>query len=220
MKAGGFTLVELLVASVIGSVTVLGAYVLLAQASEVGERLGETSRDRAAARLVAQEFALAVESSLLAGSTPQIIGSTEHSASSSTVTLTSVVSGHLARNPADPSNASTRMQRLTWSSGSGGHVRLRTRLLAGVTDITTPRGSRGLSEQRQWDSAADRVIAEGVDRVSVNYLDLGTGSAQWRTSLDRAAGRVLARVTVRVGSQVVERSASSRITSPLIEETP
>lgn len=209
-----FTLVELIVASLIATTALIGIYEVLQQVAAAERRTTQRWTDHAAAEAVVAELAHAVEHAIQFTDLPCIEGGDV--AGGSTQLILNVASS----SPGDSrATAPIRRRRYLWSnlrdSATAGALLVQTIDCAGARDISNSTAARpGLMSEEVFADVPHVSIAQGIDKLTVRfrYLD---ASNRWSDRY-RGDGAVLVWITVRSGTQEVERFARPRVTGKLL----
>jgi prepilin-type N-terminal cleavage/methylation domain-containing protein len=215
--AQGFTFVELLVATVVMSMTLLGAYVVFGQATATERMISIRWRERAAAEAVADHLAHVIERCVMIGQTPPLVardlGDDGHE-------LLIVYAG--AGGPrSQPADHAMQRRRYSWGSdraSPGGHVQLQVMVLAGSLNLTLDDRQRQLPEVQQWDLIPAAIIGQGIDNLSLSYRAQGSSRSRWTTEWDDPERLPLVRIEVQIGQQFVERVVSPPVRGALVSK--
>ena len=207
-QATGFTLVELMVASSIMIVALVGVYSVFQQALEVEERTAIRWKQRAAAGAVVDHLAEVTERCVnLSADEPAIEGGRQ---SDGSYTLTCTVASWLG---ASSGTEPTSLQRRRYRWGFEAHDRtgsleLKALEYSGSSNLTPLPGApdlAGLDEEQVWSLTNPVVIGTGLSALSVEYRRADDPEATWADHWDEPAGQVAVRIRATVGERMVER---------------
>ena len=218
----GFTLVELMVASVVMSALLLGVYGVLRQGLEVEARHRRASAERAA-EVVADQLAEAVRAVVQVGDWPTVWCG-QNDGRGWVLMLTR--GGQMGESD-DSLAAAVRVQRYEWRAGGEGGVAesgaktsggegfseagVLTRQVLSLAGTVAIDGSGdpavmalGWEQPRRWAGAEVVEMGGGIEEMELSFL-VREGGGGWRTRWEDAAGWPAVRVRVRCGSRWAER---------------
>lgn len=240
-STAGFTAIELMVATVVSSILLLGVYGVLrqAQAAErlvtrgwAGERAAGSVADRMA-EVVDRAVELPGQAAIMGGR--GAAGSDEPGPSPSGWILLCVAPG--SASAVDPLERAGWAWRYEWEpiqaeglpAGTGGGVRLMRRRvpLSGSRSIQpvgapgqadqSGEGSAGIIPDAAWTAIPAEEVASAIDAIEVAYRP--TNSTEWADRWDGSQeGVPLVRIRVRSGDDLVTSVAGARTTAPLVPE--
>jgi type II secretory pathway component PulJ len=211
---GGFTAVEMLVASVVMSFTLLGVVGVFRQALHTEAQLTGRATDRAQAAAVADAVVRRIEAAVWIEPDRLLRGLPSGSGG---FVLTGWCAGYAATLP-DPGRAAWQRYRLVWIPGEndGGRITLQTLPYAGTADLSRSADQRGETNgrSRPWQAVRPVEIARGIARFSLQFRASGAGDLAWTPRWDRP-GTPIVLVRVRCGSHTAERLAVARVNENL-----
>ena len=193
IRCGGFTLAELLVGSVVLSMTLLGVYALFWQAMRAEGVTALRWRYRSAAEGIVAHLADAVEQAVNLPQRPTFVAE----AGGEEGAL--ICQTHLQR------------RRYHWrgdDDARGLALSMQARPFAGTRDLSQGAIANqpdGAPPVEQWDHVASRRIADGVEQIVVRFRPVNEANAQWRDNWEGRAGDVVIWIQVVVGGQLAER---------------
>ena len=204
-RTGGFTLMEVLVASVVISVALLGVYALLQHALAAESRSAKEWRAHGQAQTLAAELADAIEQAVKTERIPALVAMADPSGSGDRL-LTCMT---------NPSSAGGgyELRRYRWRPGADadhpGRLELQVMRYAGSVNLTDKTAAAdessedaSLSEEA-WGRVPATVIGHDVDALTVEFRSVGKRAAGW-TSQWRGSAPVTARVRVTIGDRSEE----------------
>lgn len=196
----GFTLVELLVASVVVTTTLTGVYAVFQHAMKIEAQATLGWNNHAAAEAVVTHLAEALEHAVNIPNIPTIEGGPDGEHGEYSIKCMIVAPGY---------RASLQRRRYRWGfnadSQKTGTIELQTMIYAGSKNVT-PFSSRGqLSEQQAWDQVEPKLVGKYLDAVSIQYRPLDDAGSGWNGRWSGRAGKVAVRIRASVGGQAVER---------------
>lgn len=216
--ARGFTLVEFVMASTISAVVVLGVYEVFRQVLEVEERYGVASRQTASAAAVAEHLTSALEGVVNLPQAPAItVQRHDRSGVYSLVCRT----GGARYTPGSVRDVGLQLRQYQWGFDQedrrAGTIQLHLLDYAGSTDISASTSGEGQALEQRWSKVQPRVIASGLDAVSVLLKPSDKPTADWVDTWEGDAGDVMIRITIDVGGFVAERIVVPRVTGVALE---
>ena len=211
----GFTIAEMLVATVITSVALVAVYAVFQQAVTVETRVSRALRDRASARSVVDHLAVALEHAINLG---ELSGTECSGQGESDGVLELTVSGSSYLGP-DPVRSSLQRRRYSWTSGSyadgvGITLTLQIQPYAGTKNVTPAGEIAEMQPEQIWPMVAQQVIARRISSISLMSRPI-KGGGDWEPAWKKPAGEVVIRIRVGVGDQMVERVVAARVTGKI-----
>lgn len=213
----GFTMVELLVATVVMSFTLLGVYTVFRQSLFLEESVTSRWRDRAEASVVADYLADHFEQAIRLDSYPLIRGGPIENEPGQELLCT--VSGGRP-GLSNPTAAAIQRYRFAW----GGNDKLEGQLdmqaipFAGTTDLGLPEGTEDqeFSDTQRWALVPPIKIAEGIDSIQITYRPVDNPEADWKNRWASSDSLPLVRIRVRTGQYTAERFVVPKVTTPIV----
>lgn len=195
----GFTLVELMVASLITTTALLGIYSTFRQALVVEQQSRRYWDGQRAAEAVTDHLAQALQNCLNLPEIPALTGSANQM-----VCFTE--SGQ---------QAGQQYDRYFWDSAgeSEGQLTLyrQTMRYAGSKNLMLAAGDEELSEEQMWLSVPVQVIATRIDEIRLQYRDLSQANASWQDQWQGPVGKVAIKIIVRCQEQLSQRIVVPRV---------
>jgi len=195
--------VELLVASVIVSIGLLGVYGVLKQAMAVYTRTGAAWSRRDAADAIADTLAEAVDNSIAVQNMPAVAAKKLDRGWQCTVRGycdsgmdSGVDKGLLAR----------RFTYQTPDDGRAGTLTVQSRQVAGRHDLNRSPDQAAVTVEQLWPDTPEQLIGREIDSLSIRYRP-ADGSGGWSDEWNKKDKAVEADIRVTVGGQAAERSA-------------
>lgn len=228
LTAQGFTLVELMVASVIVSVALLGVFSLVRQASEVEARSHLVWRSRGPANAMADHLESALEHAVVSGDLGGG-GIQAQPDGNGGYRLRLLVAGAVYDHTPGEPEGGTRWLEYRWypelkdenAAGDASslsaddslayRVELRSALLAGDTLLNRDVSSRGndAANEVDWDRIEPIVLAREFKSVELAFRSVAEG--QWQPRYEGSPGTVIARLRIRAGDETIERIIYPRV---------
>lgn len=215
-RASGFTLVELLTATVVMALTLLGVYTVFRQALATEQSVSARWRERAAAEAVASHLADAIERLVHLPDTPPLVA--EHDGEGGRQFVFVMMGADWSAD--DPAGAAIQRRRYWWSQSEAvrGQLQLQIIPLAGTADVAPDPQTAELQGPQRWAAVPPEVIAEDVDEVSIEFRPRDDTRAAWSKDWKEPEEPFAARIRVRVGGQTVERLVAPPATAPLLAQ--
>jgi len=191
----GFTLAELLVASVVMSTALLGVNALFRHALDTEGQAAVRWQDRAAAGRAAEHLAEAMAQCV---NLPEMNGLVAGSDSDTDGWIICQVG--------------LERRRYRWyvaDVGPGCVLELQKMVVAGTRNlcpVAASQGQAGPTGGQAWDRIEAKVIASRLDGLSILFKSLEGKSGDWRSDWDGPVGRVIALIRATVGNETVERA--------------
>jgi len=202
---GGFTLAELLVASVVMSTALLGVNVMFRHALDTEGQAAVHWHNRAAADTVVDHLADAMAQSINLPKMAALV-----SESKSTTDGWVICQVGLERR---------RYRWHTIDSGANCVLELQKMVVAGTRNLSTDAiGQEETTNRQMWDRIGATVIASRLDGMSIRFKSLETESASWQSEWNGPVGQVTILIQATVGGETVERAAYPRVRGQLLEE--
>ena len=200
----GFTLVELMVASVIVATALVGVYSVFRHALEVEGRACVAWRDREAAHAVVDELASALERVVNPSDGSSIKGGL------STLTFFAAPGG----NGGGASGLAFCWYEYGWNAPSEpnamSHVNRQVVACAGNKPIAVEIASGPETDSIDWHRLPIDRIGDQLADFAVEYKPLDEQGSDWVDNWKGQAGRVAIRVRCQVGQETVERMVVPR----------
>jgi hypothetical protein len=206
-RCGGFSIAELIVASVVATLILLGAVAVLRQTRAVEIMITGGWQDRQRANALADHLADRLASAINLKDQPAVVLASTGDGHQQ-VTITSAGLDHR-----DVAMAAYRIQ---WPSQGPVVVTEQAVPYAGTVPIPvwlTPEASG----DALWLGAPIDTIADHIDRVSVSVRSLSDPPNSWKQEWKGQVGDVMFQVDVLSGSQDVQRIVVPRITGKAVE---
>lgn len=202
----GFTLVELLTASVVMGFTLLAVYTVFRQALVVEQNLTSNWRDRASAEQVAEHLAESIERIVILPEISPLRMDKAKDGEGRELLLTVL-----------NDSGSVEWRRYHWGLGDDatGRLFLQRRPFAGSQELTHDVSFEDLSPAQQWERIDATVIAEDLDHISVQARMAGDQQGKWKEKWNGLQGALMVRIRVRVDGKMVERLVGTRVTTPV-----
>lgn len=199
--ARGFTIVELIVASVVVATALAGIYAIVRQVTSAEAVASTRWRERAAARAVADHLAGALEHAVNLPDLETRLGTNS--------------SPYLVCTVATPTGLERR--RYGWSAdvAGAGNLTLQVMPYAGTANVSVARFD-GVSGDGAWRDVPRTIIARNVD-LSVATRAAGGSVADWSARWGGRVGGRLFRVRVTMQESDFERMVLSRCDADLVE---
>ena len=200
---GGFTLAELLVASVVMSTALLGVNAMFRHALDTEGRAAVRWHDRAAADGVAAHLAEALAQSINLPEMPALVAESDSDTDGWVICQVGL-----------------ERRRYRWQMvDSGPHcvLELQKMIVAGTRNLSQEAVGQEETTNRQiWGRIGATAIASRLDGLSVRFKSLESESATWQSDWDGPVGQVVALIQVTVGDETVERVAYPRVRGHLL----
>ena len=191
----GFTLVEILMASLLLVMVAGGAYSALRQALEVERRFNEHWRSKQSGDGIVEHLSSAIESAVNVGRTATILECAE---TGETGTFQCAVA----------TRASGELRRYTWEERDG-DVRLFLQIVPLAGSVRTDSTAPLPTTPAEWSTVTSREIG----RTHSIVIEIQTQSGTWSRNWNGGIRSKLFRLRVRVGGTSSERLAFSRVTN-------
>jgi hypothetical protein len=207
-RSPAFTLVELLVASVVLTTALLGVYALFKQALVVDRRAGEPSRQRAQALAVAEHLAAVVRQAVNISDGVAISAGPLADGGYEFTCMTVAGEGGPA--------GSARLMRYLWrheedgeatprADAGNGVLSVRTMMHSGTTNISREFARGAVDMDVAWERIAPVVLARGLNLFEVRFRSLAGQGQQWQDRFEGNVGDLIVGLRVGVGQSVVEK---------------
>lgn len=204
-----FTIVEIIVASQIVSIALLGVYGLLRQASHTHAESAAEWESRHHVAVVLEHLCSSVESSMWVGDLPAIEALKLEDRDGWSLTCTAF-RGSGRR----PGNLGSGLFRIRYEfradTAQGGVLEMRSRKYAGSKDLSVPPNAKPVEERMLWETIEPIVIAEGIDEISIHYRRADS-EGNWQDQWEADYARATARIRVRVAAEQQERVVSQNV---------
>lgn len=212
----GFTMVELLVATVVMSFTLLGVYTVFRQSLLVEESVTSSWRERSEASVVAEYFVNYLQRAVQLDNYPLIQGGPMENKRGYELIFTASGS---TPNPSEPTRAALQRCRFTWGGEEEfeGVLTVQVIPLAGTTDLGLSAAAQGqaFDDMQRWALTPTVVIADGIDDISIDYRPADDPAADWTNRWQSEDTTPLIRVRVVRGLYTTERHVVPRVTQAL-----
>lgn len=208
-----FTIVELLVASVVGSLTLIGVHGVFLQAMDVEKRASIRREGLGLANAVAAHLAETLEGAVnLLPEVPSIIGGPESDGGGYSMKCIVGIGG--------AGGACLQRRRYRWNrlgdQGRSSELELQVMKYAGTRNVTALSGIEELTEEEQWSRIPPVVIGKQLSGLSVLYRKTSDPAAGWKDSWRGSAGDVAVRIRVKVEGETVERVVVPQVNAKLV----
>lgn len=216
----GFTLVELVVASVITTTALLGVYTLLQQSLEAETRAETRWRSRTQAELTASLLVSVLEQGVNLSDEPTVRAGSSPDGAGRLICL-SAAKVHTTGNRL---SGGFQWMRFEWgqsketSLGDSQHavsakgivLKMQSVAAAGSVVLSPSREqAQTPGEPRFWTNATPIVLANGLDALEVQFQEInGSG---WENSFEGSVGSVMIRIRAKVGEEMVEKIVVPRV---------
>ena len=215
----GFTIVELLVTSVIVGTVLLGVHAIFLQAIDVEGRATDRQDRREALAPIIAHLAERLEHAVNLPEIPAIVGGPDGDHGQYAITCCVGPSGNGGRS-IETLGIQRRRYRWNLPSNEGQPAGIEMQILtyAGTRNVTPVAGADGLSEPELWNAAPSRIISRRVSDLSILYRKAGQANAPWLDRWSGPAGEVVIRICASLGGETVEKvvlpRASASLTAP------
>ena len=186
---GGFTIVELLVASFI----VTTALSTFKQALDAEKRTRRLQHNRAVSESIARELAETLENCINLPDVPTLVG--KPGMIKCTVIGKGYTNGSFDR-------VGIKRHCYTWQSGN---IQRQTLKYSGTQIVTPIEGREELNEDQLWLHAPAQTIGKDLGEITILYRELNNPSAPWKDSWQGPAGNVAIWIRVSCRDQLTER---------------
>lgn len=215
----GFTIAELLVASMVITTALLGVYTLFKQAMAVESRAAVRWNEQAAAEALVRHIVEILEQCVNIPDTPAIVAGPDEDGGTYSLTCVVVGSGFSGGRP---EQVGLQRRRYRWNfdsdSGRTGTMELQTMYYAGTRNITAGAGHDELSEEEMWNRTPVEVIAKRVQHLSLRFRSLDDPQAPWQDRWNAPAGSVAVGVQAAVGGQSADAIVVPQVRGLVIEQ--
>jgi prepilin-type N-terminal cleavage/methylation domain-containing protein len=199
-QKNGFTIIELMVASFITAISLLGIYATFKQVLEIEGTSSRAWQQRSAAEAVCLHLSEALENCINLPEIPTLSGD-----SNQFVCLIGGI-GHDGENF---QRAGIQRRRYYWQTDSenstGLTLHLQTLKFAGTHNVTPLPNVEERTEEHMWTGISSQTIATRLDSVSLQYLDLQDQSEQWLDHWNGPVGNVAIRIRVTCQGWISEK---------------
>lgn len=203
----GFTIVELMVASTVLTIALLGVYSIFHQALHVEGRASVRWQQQAAAEAVAEHLARTLERAInVSAEMPTLAAGPDEGEAVYQLTCFVLdapglhatgprpgIHWHRYRWPLEPEEAGLPLLRQTvhW---------------AGSVNVTAGASVDGVDDSDPWADVHPQVVASEVDDVTLRFGRASDPQARWRERWSGFVGDVAIRIQVRVGRAEAKRT--------------
>lgn len=187
----GFTLTELLIASVVVSTALTGIYALFRHAMGVEAKIALKWNEQNAAMTILDHLSETIIDVINLPNTKTIYLSSN---SEGGVLICQTV---------------TQRSRYRWyrkDEEKNFTLELQTILFSGEKSISLGVDWNGEDSQGVWDNVAATIIGQNIQNISLSCCSLKETSCNWKDSWNDMSGKVAFRLEIGVGSQVVSRT--------------
>jgi hypothetical protein len=199
-----FTLVELLVASVIMSTALLGVGELFRHAMEVEGCATVAWQERSEADAVASHLSEALAETVNMPDVPTIVASSMSGTDGWMICQTGMERRRYRWRPSDTgADCVLEMQKVQF---------------AGTRNISPEAAGQQEGPDQLWDRVASTVIASGFSELSIRFRSLEGRKTDWRSDWSGPVGGVVAMVRATVGRQTVARTVHPQAVGHLPDE--
>ena len=187
----GFTLVELLIASVVVSTALTGIYALFRHAMDVEAKIALKWNEQDAAMTILDHLSEAITDVINLPNTKSIYLSSN---SEGGVLICQTV---------------TQRRRYRWyrkEEETNFTLELQTIHFSGEKSISLGVDWMGEDSQGVWENVAVTIIGQKIQSISLSCCSLKENSCNWKNNWNDMSGKVAFRLEIGVGSQVVSRT--------------
>lgn len=215
----GFTIVELMVASSVLTIALLGVYSIFHQAQHVEGRSSVRWQQQAAAEAVAEHLAQTLERTVnLSSSMPTLNAGPDEDGTH--YQLTCVV-GSAPGLYATGYRPTIQWHRYRWPlerDEDGMSVSRQTTLWNGAVNVTAEQSGGALGDADPWAGTRSHVVASQVQGITLRFRRASDPEAQWRGRWSGPVGDVVIRIQVRVGQARAQRTVVPVPSGMLLDE--
>ena len=215
--ASGFTIVELLVTSVIVGVVLLGVNAVFLQTINMEGRAAARQSQRDILSPVVAHLSEALECAVNLPEIAAIVGGPVGNDGDHTLTC--------CVGPKGDGNRSIETQgiqrrRYQWKTAASPEdfegIKVQVLDYAGTSNIAPVAGSDTVSEDEIWNTAPARIIGRRIHALSITYRQLDQAGASWLEQWDGAAGNVAIRIRAASVGCTEERVVVPQTDGPLV----
>lgn len=214
----GFTIAELLVASVASSVIFIGIYSIFMQATQAEENIRLQTQQRRAVIAVAEHIARTLEYAINLPDIPSIEGGAEGDGEHF---LKCTVAG-IGVNGGDVTGRSISRIRYSWGQqdidSNENQIYLQKMPYGGSKLLLLTNQEEQQEEEELWSQIPKAVIGTQLRSVSLLYRSAANPDASWQDNWKGSAGEVAIKIRVSVGGETAERIVIPKVNAPIIQE--
>lgn len=190
---GGFTIVELLVASFIVTTALLGIYTTFKQALDVEKHTRNLWHDRTVSESITGELAETLENCINLSDVPTLVGKP------GMLKCTMIDRGYGDRSL---NHVGIGRHYYTWQAGN---IHRQILKYSGTQMVTPIEGQEELNEDQLWFHAPSQTIGKDLNEITVLYRKTDNPTAPWKNSWQGPAGNVAIWIRVSCRDQSTER---------------
>lgn len=216
----GFTVVELMVASTVMAVTLLGVYSVFQQAMRVEGRMAVRWNEASAASVVADHLADTLERCVNIAGLSTVKAGPDEATGMQILTCTVATA---SSSPWGVATAGIERRRYHWGNEDSerkGTLELQAMPYAGSANIASFSQviDSEADDEQLWNRVQSQVIGKNISDISVHFRPVNDSDASWKAQWESDAGRVLIRIRVQVGRELAERFVVPQANAPLVAE--
>ncbi len=210
-RQDAFTLIELVTASVLMGIILLGIYTVFKQSMAVEEQITKRWHTKAAAQQIADLLADSIENIVnVQGTSPLSAGKDEDFGGRQ---LSCTVMGGDATE-ANPANSAMQWRRYRWglNEDQAGQLLIQTRYFAGTIELLPVHVDEETTQDQLWNRVPLEVIAEDLKSINIHFRPKYNPDAEWKDKWGGIGTPILVRIKVAVGDTTVTRYVSPHVT--------
>lgn len=210
----GFTIVEMLTATLVMSFTLMGVYAVLRQVSVTEEHVTRRWADQSSADATASYMAAILERMLILPEHPALIAEAQPDVQGRQVIVTAMTQ------PGDAASGAIARHRVQWGMGQeqAGQVVVQTRFFAGRKELSLLDEENPLTDSQRWQAVPAQVMAEGLSAFEIQFRSAANLEGPWTSDWKAEEGPFVARVMATVGRYTAERVVEPAVKASLIGE--
>jgi len=215
----GFTIAELLVASVASSVIFTGIYSVFMQATNVEENIRLQMQKRHAAMAVTEHMAKTLEYAINLPGIPSIKG--DKSGENGEGFLKCSFAG-IGVNGGDATGMSISRVRYSWGlqdmDSDENQIYWQQIPYGGSKLLLLTNQNEQPEEDELWNQIPKTVIGRQLETLSLMYRSAANPDASWQDNWEGPAGEVAIKIHIAIGGETVERIVIPKVNAPVIQE--